>query len=393
MKPPKFSEVSDGLRDAAPVLQRALDQCGKISIPAGHYLLGDTLRVHSDTSIIASAGATFHLANGVGRHCRNFMITNANPGNGNANISLRGGRWDANNDGNPRGSETKELDPGAPHDRPASGPFAYTGVAINFTNVRKLTLRDLTVHNPESFFVRVGEVYDFHIENITLSADTIRLNQDGIHVGGFSERGIIRGIRATGAGVPNDDMVALNADDDVERQLNLGLRRGPIRNLLVEDLEAEDAYTFVRLLSTTQPIEDITIRKLRGGCRFYGINLNNWRFPKGAGCVRRVQCEDIQVAKTQVTDGAEALVRISLAIDDFGLRRLCRREATLPEVQTLVIDNNQDLAAIREGEPQTIRSREGFVLAAGHIDELILRAFPPMKPGDGGNKAKAGRCA
>jgi len=106
-----------------------------------------------------------------------------------------------------------------------------------------------------------------------------------------------------------------------------------------------------------------------------------------------VQCEDIQVAKTQVTDGAEALVRISLAIDDFGLRRLCRREATLPEVQTLVIDNNQDLAAIREGEPQTIRSREGFVLAAGHIDELILRAFPPMKPGDGGNKAKAGRCA
>ena len=87
------------------------------------------------------------------------------------------------------------------------------------------------MRSSESFFVRLGEVCDFHVEEIRLSADRIRPNQDGIHVGGFSERGIIRSIRATGAGVPNDDMVALNADDDVERQLNLGMRRGPIRHV------------------------------------------------------------------------------------------------------------------------------------------------------------------
>jgi len=78
-----FGQVSDGRTDAAPVLQQALDRRGEISIPGGEYLLGDTLRVYSDTSIVAAVDATFRLADGVGKHSRNFMITNANPGNGN----------------------------------------------------------------------------------------------------------------------------------------------------------------------------------------------------------------------------------------------------------------------------------------------------------------------
>jgi hypothetical protein len=139
-----IAEGREGQADATPGLQRELDRCGEIHIPAGTYLLGETLRVHSETSIVADPGAAFRLAGDVGKHCRNFMITNANPGNGNSNISLQGGIWDANNAGNPRGTDYE--------------PFAYTGVAINFTNVRGLTLRSFTVHNPESFFVRVGEV-------------------------------------------------------------------------------------------------------------------------------------------------------------------------------------------------------------------------------------------
>lgn len=352
------AERREGQADATPGLQQNLDRCGKIYIPAGNYLLGETLRVHSNTSIVADPGATFCLADGVGKHCRNFMITNANPGNGNSNISLQGGVWDANNAGNPRGTDNE--------------PFAYTGVAINFTNVRGLTLRDFTVHNPESFFVRVGEVCDFHIENIQLSADELRPNQDGIHVGGFSERGVIRAIRATGAGVPNDDMVALNADDDVERQLNLGMRRGPIRNLLVEDIEAEDAYTFIRLLSVGQPIEDITVNRLRGTCRVHGINLNNWRFPKGVGAIRRVRFTDIDLAKTQSGGDTPAIVKVSLSVDDVEIRRLQRREGTLPEVKTLVIDNRHHLNMVLEGQTSDIDSTTGFVLAKGNIDTLQM---------------------
>lgn len=351
-----YPDIADGRRDASPVIQQSLDRRGEIRIPAGHYLLGETLQVHSDTSIIAESGARFRLADGVGKHCRHFMITNANPGNGNENISLQGGFWDANNAGNPRGTY---------HD-----PFAYSGVAINFTHVKNLTLRDLAVHNPESFFIRVGEVTDFLIENITLSADITHLNQDGVHVGGFSERGVIRGIRASGAGVPDDDMVALNADDDVERQLNLGMRRGPIRDILVEDIEAEDAYTFIRLLSVTAPIEDITVRRMRGGCRVHGINLNNWRFPKGVGTIRRVSFEDIDISKTEVRPGAPALVEISLHVDDLTIHRLNRGAATHPEVKTLVIDNQQDLNLTMDRRTTPVLAADGWVQPAGDIGDL-----------------------
>ncbi|MDD5706874.1 MAG: glycosyl hydrolase family 28 protein [Kiritimatiellae bacterium] len=362
--------VADGVRDAAPALQELLDRRGEIRIPGGHYRLGATLAVHSDTSIIAAPDACFQLADGVGKHCRNFMITNANPGNGNANISLRGGRWDANNRANPRGADPKGGYFSAPLDRLEYDLMAYTGVAINFTNVRHLAVRDLTVHNPESFFVRIGEVDDFLVENITLSADAIRPNQDGVHVGGFSENGVIRGIRAAGAGVPNDDMVALNADDDIERQCNLGMRRGPIRNVVVEDIEAEDAYTFIRLFSVEHPIEDVAVRRMRGSCRVHGLNLNNWRFPKGVGHIRRVRFEDIALAKSHAFDYATAIVHISLGVEDLEIRRLQRQPGTPAAVKTLLLDNNRDLTMTVDGRSEEIRAETGYTLSDGDIGEM-----------------------
>jgi polygalacturonase len=344
--------------DATERLQAMLDCRGEVRIAAGGYLLSETLRVHSNTSIIAEPGAVFRLADGAGKHCRSFMIANANPGNGNANISLQGGFWDANNAGNPRG---KDYD-----------PLAYTGVAINFVNVKNLAIHDLTVHNPESFFIRVGEVCDFRIENILLSGDRTHINQDGVHVGGFSERGVIRGIRATAPGVPGDDMVALNADDDVERQLNLGMRRGPIRDILVEDIEANDAYTFIRLLSVGQLIEDITVRRMRGGCRMHGLNLNNWRFPKGVGAIRRVLIEDVELAKTEIRPYAPALVHISLHVEELTIRDFRRGAGTLPEVQTLLVDNRQTLEMRLDGKTLALGA-EDYIQADGNIGTLSLK--------------------
>lgn len=356
-----FSAVGGGQTDAAPALQRALDRRGEIRVPPGTYRLGATLKLHSDTDLIAEPGAVFVLADGVGRHCRDFMLTNANPGNGNRNISVRGGVWQANNAGNPRGIDFE--------------PFSYTGAALNFVNTRGLTLSGLTVQNPEAFFILLGEVRDFLVEDIDLDAGLLRPNQDGVHLGGYCEHGIIRRIRATGPGVPNDDMVALNADDNVERQLNLGMRRGPIRDITIEDIEAEDAYTFVRLLSVDQPIEDIRIRRLRGGCRVHGINLNNWAFPKGVGAIRRVLLEDIDLAKTAYSAQTPALVKISLRVDALEIRRLHRRPKTHAEVQTLLIDNNQRLAVDLDGrqalvEPGALFASQATTFGRVRLDEL-----------------------
>lgn len=263
-----LTSIANTANDASPGLQQALDRRGEVRIPPGHYLLGETLRVPSDTSIHAEPGAVFRLADGVGKHCRSFMITNANPGNGNENISLQGGFWDANNAGNPRGTDYD--------------PFAYSGVAINFTNVKHLTLRDLAVHNPESFFIRVGEVTDFLIE-------------------------------------------------------------------------------------------DITVRRLRGGCRVHGLNLNNWRFPKGVGAIRRVTFEDIELAKTEVRPYAKAIVEVSLHIEDLRIERLKRGAATHPEVKTLLIDNRQDLEMELDGQATHVSAADGFVHPAGDIGRLRLR--------------------
>lgn len=346
------NQTLDHMNDPTKHLQAKLDRGGEVRIPAGEYLLTDTLRVPSRTSIIAEPGAVFRFADGAGRHCRSFMITNAHPGNGNENISLAGGFWDANNAGNPRGTDYD--------------PFAYTGVAVNFVNVKDLEIRDLTVHNPESFFVRVGEVSGFRIENITLSADCTHLNQDGVHVGGFSEHGIIRGIRATAPGVPGDDMVALNADDDVERQLNLGMRRGPIRDILVEDIEAADAYTFVRLLSVDQPIEDITVRRLRGGCRMHGINITNWRFPRGVGSIRRVQIEDSNLWRNQ----PGTLCDLFLNVESISFRNFrTPPEKASPAAQTLLIENDTPWTLSFEG----LTGEQSKSLLAASANLSVLR--------------------
>lgn len=84
--------------------------------------------------------------------------------------------------------------------------------------------------------------------------------------------------------------------------------------------------------------------------------------------------DDIELAKTQVSDSAPGLVKISLAIDDFEIRRLHCLEATLPAAKTLVIDSNKDLDMTLDGESHAIHAGVGFVLANRHIGELRLHS-------------------
>jgi len=195
--------------------------------------------------------------------------------------------------------------------------WGFTGTAINFSKVQGLQLRNLTVKNLEAFSIRVGEVEDFTIEEIVFDHPVSRPNQDGVHVGGYSFRGQIRRLKAITPRTTNDDMVALNADDDVERVLNLGMRRGPIRDITVDGLEAPDVYTFVRLLSVDQPVEQVRITGIRGGCRFHVLNINNWRFPPGVGAIRDVRIADCAVRKTATGKGWDSQMDIALAVDDF----------------------------------------------------------------------------
>ena len=361
-----FGARGDGTADDAPAIQRALDEgVPLVVIPEGVYRIGQTLRIGSGTRLVAHPRALIRLADGAGTDAGVFLLTNKGHAAGDVEIEVRGGIWDGNNPGNRRG-------PDGPAD-------SYTGVALNFVNTCRLRLRDLTVRDPESFFIRIGEVRDFVIERIRLEAPHLRPNQDGIHVGGFCEEGVIRDIEAVGPGCPNDDMVALNADDDVRRAINLGMRCGPIRDVRVESLSAADAYTFVRLLSQDSPLEDVEVRGVRGGCRYHAINMNRWRFPPGRGAIRRVRIADLDVRK-HTSPNADALIDLALGAEEVTLVD-CRRPADgRPEVATLAVHTGRKSRVVVEGlEHDQVAGLQTASTVAGLRVLRLAGAEPPER--------------
>lgn len=342
-----FGARGDGQADDADAIQKALEAgASEVRVPPGTYIIGRTLLIESDTTLRLDDGAVLRLADGTGPRLGvdGFLITNRSHDRGNQNIRLEGGVWDGNNPANPRG-------PDGPRD-------SYTGAAINFRNVNDLTISGLTVRDPEAFFIRICDIHRFLVEDIHLEAPNTRPNQDGVHLNGFCEDGVIRRITAKGAFCPNDDMIALNANDDVTRAINLGMREGPIRRLRIEDVSAEDAYTFVRLLSQDAPIEDVTISGISGGFRYHVLNATRWRFPSGKGRVGPVRVENLKVAR-RPSSFTGACVGVTLAVQDLEISGFRRLDEDHPEIATLEVDNGTVVEALLHGlDPEQCRALE-----------------------------------
>jgi polygalacturonase len=314
----------DGCTDDAPVLQRVMDTAPcLIEVPPGRYLIGKTLRIRSHTNIKADAKAVIVLADGAMKTADDYLIANYDPEGGDRDISIDGGTWDGNNAGNPR---------------PTGGLFAdgYTGALLHFRNVSDFQLTNMHFANAEAYYARFTLAYRFRIEGIRFSSNRVRHNNDGIHLGGFCGDGIIRDIKGLHADVTGDDMVALNADDAPRRNEVRGMLCGPIRDIVIEDIEAENCHTFVRLLSVWSPIERIRISGVRGTCAMSAINCDAARgcrvklfdeahppYPDGVGMLRDIDISDVAVAKSE--DNHAALVRLETRMERCnitGLRRM-----------------------------------------------------------------------
>ena len=313
--------AGDGIVDDAASIQAALDSgAPRVFIPFGDYLIGQGLLINSDTALVAHPHARLRFADGSGRGEQDFLLTNRDHTKGNANITVEGGLWDGNNPGNPRGPDQ---------------PGSYTGVMINFTNVMGLTLRATRLLDAESYFVRLGKVSDFLIEDINFEINNFRPNQDGIHVSGYCEDGIIRRLHGLGTLTPNDDLAAILADDALHRAQNLnGAFNGPIRRIRVTHLRADSCHSFVRLLSVDHPIEDIEITDVEGGCRCCAINMDAAREcrvtlfedadrPDGVGSITNVRVADMNVHKASDTSH-QPLIDFRTHADDFRIQRFRR---------------------------------------------------------------------
>lgn len=252
--------VGDGLHDDTTGLQAALDGGARtvcLPRPPGHYSISAALKLHSGQTLQLDRSAVVRLAD----HGHAHMLTNADHERGNRGISVIGGIWDGNN----AHQTCAYHETGAwqvPYD-----PARYLGVLLQFSNVEDLRIANLTLKDPETFGVQMGNIRRFTVEDITFDYNLLRLNMDGIHVHGNSHQGRITNLK----GNTNDDLVALNADDGSMFELS----RGAITDVTVDGVFAECGCTAVRLLSAGSPVSRVRLANIHGSYRYNVVSFTH----------------------------------------------------------------------------------------------------------------------
>ena len=287
-----FGAVGDGKKDDFFAVQKAIDGAEGIFFPCGVYVVSDTVRVPSNRKLIFERGATLKLKARTKRKRGDFLLCNKNEKTGDENILIEGATFDGNN-----GWRN--------HKRPKDifKKDGYSGVLINFNNVKNLVLRDVTLQNPVAYYTRFCRIDGFRLENVTLKSDRILPNQDGIHLAGEVRHGVVKNVRADSFGQTNDDLLALNADDFPGRIEEFDTVCGDIEDIVFEDVYAESCHDAVRLLSYVSAIRNIVFRNLNVGFRQRAVDNNAARgcraelfkeedCPRGVGRVENVLFEN-----------------------------------------------------------------------------------------------------
>ena len=174
-------------------------------------------------------------------------------------IHIEGGIWTTlattrtESNGNIRGFSSRQ------------NPVFGTHGVILLHNVRRVSVKDITVKQSKPFAIHFGNAREFTVDGLTLDDQ----RRDGVHVNGPASHGVIRRV----SGVSQDDPVALNAWE----WKNFAPSYGPIHDVLVEDVtgapKGVPAANSIRLLpwseaiSTTVrhsivPWKNVTLRRI-----------------------------------------------------------------------------------------------------------------------------------
>lgn len=316
-----FGAVGDGISDDTSAFQTAINSAKEkgipLYIPVGVYVISEALKIPSDFTINASKCAKIVLDGKRKKHRDDYLLTNADTENGNVNITITGGIWDGNNQG--EGNQKPDI----------FDKNGYSGTVLNFCNVKGLHLSDLVVANSVTYNIRMAKINGFTIENISFVSDNYGVNQDGLHFNGEVRHGKVKNIRALSYGQTNDDLIALNADDSMERVENFGMVRGDIEDIDFEDLFAENCHTVIRILSTTAAIRNIRIKNVYGGYRCFAVNADGARycrtplfkeeeFPKGCGKIENFVIENMTCFPT--SDMGNPAICIESLCDGFEIK-------------------------------------------------------------------------
>uniref|UniRef100_UPI0037848120 hypothetical protein n=1 Tax=Prosthecobacter sp. TaxID=1965333 RepID=UPI0037848120 len=242
-------------------IQAALDKNNAVHLPKREqpYLLDGPIILKSGQKLTADADTVIQLKPGTNtcmvrnEHIVGFadkpVPADTKP---DTDITIEGGIWTTFGEGNTRGHSSEQQ------------PVPGTHGVILLHNVRKVSVRNVTVRQSKPFAIHLGNIHDFTVDGLTLDQH----GRDGVHVDGPASKGTIRNV----SGDSHDDPVSLTAWD--WKQYNVTF--GPIHHLTIEHItgapDEKHSTDAIRLLPGVKrfsdgttldcPIHDITIRDI-----------------------------------------------------------------------------------------------------------------------------------
>ncbi len=310
-------------------IQAALEKENTVYLPYRKepYYLDGPLILQSGDTFKAAPKAEIRLIPG----CNTCMIRNKNiigfadkavPDNlqFDTDISIEGGIWTTlatgkrENNGNVKGASSKKN----------SVPGTHGVILLH--NVRRVSVKNVTIRQSKPFAVHLGNIKDFLVDGVTLD----RHRRDGVHVSGPASQGVLRNIR----GDSHDDTVSLTAWD--WRQCAPSF--GAIHHLVVENIigapDEKNAADAIRLLPGVKqftdgsrlncPVHDIVIRNVTNirEFKFYDQpNLEHGRdndFSVELGKLRNISMQHLRFTRPGYIQIAAEVS--TLTIDDVDLR-------------------------------------------------------------------------
>ncbi len=335
----------DGIHDDTLAIQEMIDSgvCEvSLPIPKVCYLISKPLELPSNFRLVLPRFAEIKLAKN--SNCvmlKNKTVTDRadriplgiydfvneySPDFPCSDIEVKGGVWNCNN-------KEQKPNPMMTGDRESG----YGGFGMLFYNVKNLRITSLTMKDPVTYAIIFDRVSYFTVDNIDFDfnyGNPMATNMDGVHLNGNCHFGKISNLK----GACYDDMVALNADEG---------SAGPITNIDINGLYAEDCHSAVRMLTVDYALEYIHISNVFGTYFQYCIGITKHYCGEPHGYYDGIVLENICASKAEripVYNKPEnsrvfqiVFIERDLKIRNLKISGLYRKEYITP-VETILVD-------------------------------------------------------
>lgn len=368
----------DGKNNDTLAIQAMLDGCGIVTIDKpGTYLISKTLIIHSNTRFILSPGAKL-LAAPLSR-CALIENEHFAGGGRDENIEIVGGIWDGNCDEMGLDGEYEarhRLDD-------LYSPELFKGKLMRFAHVDRIMLTGLTVRNPVSYGIQIGDVRGFVTRDIFFDYNWHFGTTDGVHINGPARDGVIENL----CGTTNDDLVSLTTYDEPHAEISLG----DIENIYIHNITAINGFSGVRLLSGEgYKLCNVRVDGVYGDYRHNAIVISNHNKRPGKVWFDNVTLENFGARKSYTPLGEDCFRMWEKNVDcraiiefecgarcgNVVIRDIYRREEQATAAPLLKISNDTVIdRLVLENISQS--AADGVDLATieidGEVKELIKR--------------------